>query len=307
MKLSKNQELGGLVSILIVMFIWGSAFSVSKLGVSAVPPFLFAFLRNLVASLFLIPFYLYKRKRAKLQPLPPRFYQYILLMGLTGVCLFYIFFNLAMTYMSASTGAIVQGITPAVIAIPAVFFLKEKLDGITILGIVLSIAGVVLVGFVHAGNSESSTAVGSILMILSVACWATYTIVSKSIHTYDAIVITALSTFTGTVFLIPAVVIELWGRPVPAISWQGWASIVYLGVFASAISYILYNRALKTLTAAQVGNFLNLDPVIGVIIAILFLKEKISGWQVVGGVLVLVGIWLSSAKKNEKVKIKNSK
>jgi drug/metabolite transporter (DMT)-like permease len=286
----KNKT-SGLISILCVLLIWGSAFSVTKVAVDSMPPFLVAFLRNLVASLILLPLYVWKRRTTKhAQPLP---YIKILLLGLTGITFFYAFFNVALVYTSAAAGALIQGIMPVAIALPAVLFLKEKLSRRTIGGIILSVAGVILIGFIGNNTEAKNNTLGSILMILSVFCWAAYTIIAKSIHQHDPIVIPALSTMVGTVFLLPLVGIELWGHPIPTITGKGWVAIIFLGAFSSALGFLLYTRALKYLSAAQVGNFMNLDPVIGATIAVIFLKDSMTVWQIIGAVLVLAGIWLS--------------
>jgi len=101
--------------------------------------------------------------------------------------------------------------------------------------------------------------------------------------------------------LIPFALVEGWGKPLPEISSNGWMAVLYLGILSSAISYILYNQSLQTLTAAQAGNFLNLDPVIGSIIALIFLNESFSTLQYAGGVLVLLGVWLSSGSGTEQL------
>ena len=283
--------MSGLLSILLVMLIWGSAYTVTKLAVKEITPFLFAFLRNLIASIVLLPFYLRQRKKNEQQPIP---YKKVVFMGLSGITFFYAFFNLSLVYTSASTGAMIQGMMPVAVAVPAVLFLKEKLSRGTILGILLSVIGVILVGFIGDDGDSVNNVLGNILMILSVFAWAIYTVISKSIKGNDPLVITALSTFFGTAFLIPTLAVELWDQQIPSITPKACAAIIYLGVFASALSFLLYDKALKTLSAAQVGNFMNLDPVIGAVIAVLFLKDTITGLQIIGGILVLAGVWLSS-------------
>jgi drug/metabolite transporter (DMT)-like permease len=188
---------------------------------------------------------------------------------------------------------------PVAMALPAVLFLKEKLSSRTIWGIILSVGGVILIGFIGNNTEAKNSILGNVLMILSVFSWAAYTIIAKSIPQHDPVVIPALSTMVGTVLLLPLVGIELWGQPVPTITWKGWAAIFYLGAFSSAIGFILYTMALKHLSASQVGNWMNLDPVIGATIAVIFLKDTMTVWQIAGAVLVLAGIWLSmeSGKK----------
>jgi drug/metabolite transporter (DMT)-like permease len=297
-----NNKTTGLVCIGIVLLIWGSAFSITKVAVDVVPPFLLAFLRNLVASLILLPMYLLRQKKQPQAVVP---LSKIILLGLTGVTLFYTFFNWALVYTSAAAGALIQGIMPVAIALPAMFFLKEKLNARTIAGIILSVGGVFLIGFINTPSNSGNPLLGNFLMILSVFAWAGYTVLAKSVHHADPLMLPALTTIAGTIFLLPLPVIELWGQPFPVIPGKAWAAIIYLGAFSSALSYILYNIALKKLSATQVGNFLNLDPVIGATIAVIFLKDSITNWQIAGAVLVIAGIWLSMEREVEVDKFKS--
>lgn len=281
----------GFISIVFVMLIWGSSFAVTKTVVQEVSPYLFATLRHIVACVVLLPFYLRQRKKVK-QQLP---YKRLAAMGITGITVYYGLFNFAMLYIPASTGALVEGLIPVAIAIPAALLLKEHIGGRSIAGIILCVTGVVLVGFV--GRPEGAhTLRGSILMLLAVCCWSGYTLLSRSLKDTDTLLATSVSTFIGSAFLIPIAAVDLYQHGMPEISGKAWAGIIYLGVFASALAYFLYNRALESLPAAQVGNFLNLNPVIGALIAMIFLKDTFTPWQMAGGVLVLAGIWLSSKR-----------
>ena len=282
----------GFISIIFVMLIWGSSFSVTKTVVGEVSPFIFATLRHIIASAILLPFYLYRRRKVK-QQLP---YGKLMLMGILGITVYYGFFNFAMTFISASSGALIEGLIPVAIAIPAAVFLKEHLDKKSIVGIILCVTGVILVGFVGSAKGAGHQLLGSMLMLLAVCCWSGYTLLSRSLKETDTVLATAVSTFIGTAFLLPIAAVDVYRHGIPAIPGQAWAGIAYLGAFASALAYFLYNRALESLPAAQVGNFLNLNPVIGALIAMIFLKDTFTGWQIAGGILVLVGIWLSSKR-----------
>jgi len=293
---SKSKKTSALVSMVFVVFIWGSAATVTKLGVQEMPPFLFALIRNAIASSLLMLFYLYRRKtktQRSSQPLP---WKKIVWMGFTGITFFSILFTLALVYTSASTGALIQGFIPVAIVLLAIIFLKEKPEVPHIAGIFFSVIGVILIGFIGIAPAGDSLT-GNVLMILSVISWAVYTIISKSLRDHDPVTITAFSTVAGTIFLIPVAAAEQWGKPLPPVSLNAWAAMLYLAIFSSAICFILYNRTLKILPAATVGNLLNLDPLIGAVIAIIVLNDKITLWQITGGLLVLAGIMLSSRQK----------
>ncbi|RYG40550.1 MAG: DMT family transporter [Chitinophagaceae bacterium] len=298
---SADRKTGALLSIILIVTIWGSASAVTKLAVDDIPPYIFAFLRNAVAAACLLPYFLIRRrKNSSLYPPLPR--KKVVLMGLTGITFFYLFFNLSLYYTTASAGALIQGFIPAAIILLSILFLKERLRPLQIGGIALSVIGVIMIGFIGSFAGARNAILGNTLMIFAVIFWGFYTIISKSLEKFDAVQLTATSTTIGTIGLIPAVVFELIRHPeLPTISMTDWLSILYLGIFSSAVCYILYNKVLKVLSGVQVGNFMNFDPVVGAILAISFLGEKITVWQIAGAILVLVGVFLTSrkGKKNE--------
>lgn len=291
-KFNLTAHIKGLIIIVFVMLIWGSSFTVTKLVVQEVPPIVFAVLRNIIACIALLPFYLLRRRKVQ-QPLP---YKKLVLMGLAGTTFYYFLFNTGMKYIAASTGALIEGLVPVAIAIPAALILKEQLGKRTIAGIVLSVTGVILVGFVGSAEKSANATLGSALVVGAICLWSTYTLLSRSLKDTDTVLVTTVSTFIGTALSIPVGLIAVYHHGMPDISLQAWAGMTYLGIFASAIAYFLYNRSLENLPAAQVGNFLNLIPVIGALIAFIFLKDTFTGLQIAGGVLVLAGIWLSSKR-----------
>lgn len=287
---------GALFSIIFIVTVWGSASAVTKLAVDDLPPYVFAVLRNAIASFCLIPYYFIRRKNGlQGEHHPPT--KKVILMGLTGITLFYLFFNLALYYTTASSGALIQGFIPVSIILLSIIFLKERLKRTQAAGVFCSIAGVVLLGFVGEFSGARNAVLGNTLMIFAVLAWGFYTIISKSLNKYDAVQLTTFSTVIGTIGLLPAAAIEIWKMPgLPVISVNVWLSVLYLGVFSSAVCYILYNRVLKTLSGVQVGNFMNFDPVIGATIAVVFLNEKVTIWQIAGTLLVLAGVTLTSRK-----------
>jgi drug/metabolite transporter (DMT)-like permease len=287
-----------LLSILLVVLIWGSASSVTKLAVEDIPPYIFAFLRNLTASLCLLIIFIYRRKKYPHLPVAMP-WKNVIWMGLTGISFFYVSFNLGLYYTTAAAGALIQGFIPVAIILLATMFLKEKVNNIQVTGVVLSVAGVIMIGFIGGSSEARNEMLGNILVILSVICWAVYTIISKNMQAYDPIYLAAYATWIGTAFLIPAVIIEYYNNPfIPSLSTNGWMAILYLGVLSSAVCYVLYNQVMKILSAVQVGSFMNLDPVVGAIIAVVLLGERITAWQIGGAMLVLVGVWLTSGKNS---------
>lgn len=296
-----NKRFSAIILLIVAMVIWGSAFAVTKASLAEVPPVLFAFLRYFVASVLLAAFVIFGGKLKKIpRPVP---WISIALMGASGVFLYTIVYNISLVYTSAAQGALVQSFIPVVTILLAAFFLKETLSPIRLLGIGISIAGIFLVMlFAEASADAPNTFLGNAMMFLSVIFWAAFTIFAKRLAKFDALVITTGATLTGTILLAPAALYEIGGTSFPTISASGWTGVIYLGVFSSAVAMLLYNRSLQHLNAGQTANFLNLMPVVAVIIAVVFLGESPTFWQIAGGALVLFGVWVSLQKRRSAAK-----
>ena len=292
-----NSRLAGFISIIFVMVVWGSSYAVTKIIVYQVTPLTLAFYRCTIGSLTLLGiFFLRNRKQAaaSLTGIP---WGIILLLGFFGVTVFYTFFNLSVKMTSASVGALLQGFIPVSIAVLAAIFLKERLSLKQVMGVIISVSGVILIGFLSPKEDDvSNSLLGNGLMMIAVVGWGIYTIIAKKVADRDPLLITSLSTLAGAVLLLPGAIYENGGAAWPQISLTAWLVVFFLGAVASGICYFLYNKSLQLLSASQVGNFLNLDPLVGFIIALSFLHESVNTLQIVGAVLVVVGVVLSSGK-----------
>jgi drug/metabolite transporter (DMT)-like permease len=281
-----------IAALLAVMMVWGSTFVVTKSAILELPPLSLAFVRVFIGNLVLLPFAA-PRIKASLAVLP---WRWLWTMGFVGVALYYVVFNWSLALTSASQGALVQSSIPAVTACIAILWLREAASRARIFGIGLSVLGVVIVftGGTQTNAAAPAPALGNLLMFTSVVCWGFYTSLAKRVAQFDSIVITTLVTGIGALLLLPLAIIELWGRHLPNLSVGAWLGVSYLGVFASGAGYLLYNYALKHMAASQVGVFTNIIPVVGVLTGIIALGEPLSWQAILGGVIVMVGVGMTS-------------
>jgi drug/metabolite transporter (DMT)-like permease len=279
--------------IVALMIVWATTYIATKVVMDQTPPLLLALLRFLCAIVILMPLALLRGGFKKLpRPLP---IGSLIIMSVCGFVLYYVGFNYALVYTSASQGALVQALLPAGIAIAAALYLRERPSPQRLLGIALSIGGVALV--VLFGKSDTAArdpVLGALLMLTTVITWSVYTVLAKRFAQADQIVVTTFTMAIGIVLLLPLVLLEMHGRAWPQLSGADWANIAYLGVVASGAAYIVYSRALRDLDASTVGVYINLVPIIGVITAVLFLGESLNPWQIAGAVIAVAGMWLSS-------------
>jgi drug/metabolite transporter (DMT)-like permease len=271
------------------MRIWGSTFVVTKEVIAELPPFALAFARVAIGALVLAPLAVVRYRREARLP-----WGSLALLSFVGVAFYYLTFNLALKYTSAVQGALVQSSIPAATALVAVLWLREHASTTRWLGIALSIAGVVIVFSGSATDGAEHALLGNVLMFATVLAWGLYTSFAKRVAAIDPIVTTASIMAIGAAMIAPVAAYESIGHGWPTLSLPGWAGLIYLGAMASGAAYVMYNDALKHMDASQAGAYTNLIPIVGVITGVVVLGETLTVRAIVGGAVVMVGVWVAS-------------
>jgi drug/metabolite transporter (DMT)-like permease len=281
----------GYIALAITLIIWGSTFIITKVVLREIEPLFLTLLRFMIAFAALAP--LAARQGFKLKDV---FRPNFMLFGLTGTTLYYALQNVGLNYTSVSSTVLILAIVPAITAVLAVIFLKERLNKLQMAGIGLVTVGMILVGLDSGSGSAGSAnpMLGNLLILASGISWAIYTIQGrKMVNQYPALVMTAASSGAGLIFLLPFAGWELFYSGLPHLSLWGVLGILYLGLAASGLTMFLWNYALHFLPASVASPFVNLVPIIGLGSAFL-LGEQPPLIQIVGGGFALLGVWLSS-------------
>jgi drug/metabolite transporter (DMT)-like permease len=279
-----------ILALLATVLIWGSSFIVAKAALREVGPLTLNALRFLVAfPILLVPAW---RRGYRLRLYArPTFWWF----GLTGVVLYYTLQNVGLVYTSALGTALVLSIIPAVTALLAAWLLNERLAARQWVGIGLALAGAALVGLATGSSQDAPRPwLGNLMILGSVLAWAIYTIQGKRLSAaYPAVVATTAATGAGLLLLLPLAVGEVALAGWPRFTLVGALAILYLALASTALPMFLWNVALSHVGASVASAYLNLVPIVGVGLALLA-GEAVSPWQVVGGVLALLGVWISS-------------
>jgi drug/metabolite transporter (DMT)-like permease len=182
----------------------------------------------------------------------------------------------------------------------AVLWLGERAASRRWIGIGLSVIGVIVV-FAGSTTAQAKHAVwGNLLMFGTVLAWAAYTALAKRAANCDTLILTTGLIAVGALLLLPFAVWEYAANPAIVPSTSGLIAIAYLGLGASGVAYLFYNSALRHMDASQAGTFTNLVPVIGVLSGLL-LGDSLSAWALGGGVLVAIGIWLTTFRSEVQI------
>jgi drug/metabolite transporter (DMT)-like permease len=176
------------------------------------------------------------------------------------------------------------------------FFLKERLGWIKNLGILLAFCGVLVViskGDLGALSPGNFGAPGDVLILISAVNWAVFSALSRpGLKSHPASLMMFFLMVFGWLFTTLLFLTTSGPREIASITGNSWIAIGFLGVFCSGLAYVAWYDALKALTTAETGVFLYLEPLVAVVVAFFVLGEAITLASLLGGVIILFGVWL---------------
>jgi drug/metabolite transporter (DMT)-like permease len=283
---------------LLTSLLFAGSFIAGKYTTSDLQPLTASLLRYLFALLFLLCVYallIYRRKNPPAVSAGGFDLLLLALAGLLGIVAYHAFFFAALRYTAATNTAIINALNPIVTAFLATWLIRERLPFANYLGLVIAVAGVVIL--LIKGDPANLLALrfnfGDVLMLLAVVSWTLYTLVVKTLSArYSGFVITLYATLFGVLILLaPALIFEDAPRQLMQMSARSLWSLLYMGIAASGIGYLLYNLSIAgigpTRTAALVYSGV---PVFVALLALLLLGETLTPVLLISVVLILLGL-----------------
>jgi drug/metabolite transporter (DMT)-like permease len=280
------------------VIVWGASFIATKYALRDVSPVTVVWLRFAIGLAILGAAVALRGQFA----LPLRGdWLYLALLGFLGITFHQWLQSNGLLTSQASTTAWIVATTPVFMALLGWLVLRERLTLLQVSGILLATFGVLLV--VTAGDWGALSlgqvgAPGDALILISAPNWALFSILSRrGLRRYPAArmmfyVMGFGWLFTSLLFFAGPGLAEISNLTLP-----GWLGIGFLGVFCSGLAYIFWYDALQTLHASQVGAFLYLEPLVAVVVAGALLGEPLLWASLLGGVLILLGVWLVNRPK----------
>lgn len=286
----KNPNAGHLMAMLTV-FLWGTTFISTKILLTGFQPVEILFFRFIIAVIVLT---LACPKRIKGFELQRE--ALFALAGLTGICLYYLMENIALTYTMASNVGVIVSIAPFFTAILGHIVFKdgEKLYGSFFIGFVVAITGISLMSF--NGAELHLNPKGDILSVIAAAIWAVYSVCVKKIQSYgySTIVSTRRIFLYGILFMIPALMLFGFNPDITLLAQPKYiGNLLFLGLGASAVCFVSWNYALKLIGVIKASVYIYLAPVVTVIASFIILHERITLMSAAGTLLTLSGLIIS--------------
>ena len=220
-------------------------------------------------------------------------HSYIFLLALIAV--FHLWIQVTgLKFTTASNTGWIIGTAPIFMAILGLIFFKEKLNALKVTGIIIATLGLLLlVGKGNPTNIDLIKNKGDLLVLSSSFTWGIYSMVNKKISLNYSPVMTILYLFIMmAIIIIPFTVSESSINSVAHLSEIGWIAILFLGLLCSGVAYVIWAYALREMESAKVGAYLYFEPFVTVITAWIFLREDITLFMILSGLIITAGVFL---------------
>ena len=285
----------------LTTIIWGAAFPITKPGLADMPPATFAFLRFVITLIILLPPLFILRGGWHISR---RDWGRVALAGLMGFALIQLGQNWGLILSLASDISVLAATEPISITLLAAFLLGEKPNRAVWLGLLVSLAGVLLVIGINpldlfsagggAKGDSGSRILGDLIFLFGTLGWAAYNVITRSLsRRYNGLEMLTGALIFGLLGLAPFSLLELTVMAQP-IRWSGAVVIglVYSALLVTIFGFLALSWSLKRVPAAKVALLFYLQPLSGVLVAWLG-GEQLSWNFGVGALLILAGVYLA--------------
>jgi drug/metabolite transporter (DMT)-like permease len=282
-------------SLFLTAFIWGGTFVAARVVARDVPPFTASFLRFIIASFFLILLIL--KQEGYLPALKKNQWLPAVLLGMTGIFAYNAFFFLGLKTVTASRASLIIACNPVIISILSALLFKEKMTPSKMVGIVLCLAGAIIV--ISRGNPleimQGNLGWGEFYILGCVVSWVAYSLIGKVImNDLSPLAAVTWSCLIGTLALLLPACSEGFPIHLGQVAIVDWAGLFYLGFFGTVLGFIWYYEGIRAVGPSRAAVFINFVPVSGVFLGWLLLNELINLSLILGAVLVIGGVYLTN-------------
>jgi len=302
--------------LLAMVVIWGANYSIVKSAIRNVPPLAFNAARLILASAVFGAALWIRHRRADaqilrssdsqiLKSLDPQILRSsnsqilrssnLWWLAVVGNTAYQLLFIVALSRTTAANSSLIIGCTPVFVALMTAALGHERIPPARWAGVALSAAGIYLVVGRGAGVTRESLQ-GDLLMIAAVFCWSAAAIISRPLLAREEpFAVTAWSMILGSIVYLPFAITQMQAVTWTAVAPGAWLAIVFSGVFALCVSYVIWYTAVQRLGSTRTAIYSNMVPVTGLLIAWVGYGETIGAVRLAGAAAIVAGLVLTRA------------
>ena len=292
-----------LIRILMVLTVcfWGWSFVATKICLDYMTPLQVVGLRYLLGLPIMLAVVVAKRRKFSISRRDYPMFLY----AAAVITIHFLIQVGGMQYTSATNTSWLISVTPLVLAVLSVVFLKERLTNRTILGIGCATFGVLLL--VSRGNLFELgwlQNVGDWLVFASAHTWAIFTILTRDLsRRYPPLVVAVVVLGISAVVIFGGMVLFSDWEPLLHLPTEPLLAILFLGIFCLGLAFWFWQEGVARLGAARAGVFLYIEPLATTGLAVPYLGEQFGLWTAVGGGLVLAGVYLAERRRKSALSV----
>ena len=277
---------------LLVTVIWSSSFVIVKIGLETLGPLTIAGLRYSLGALALLPLFLFNRPERK--PISRSLWLRLIIIGISSYTIGNGALFWGLKYIPATTGSFLMGLIPLLVMIGGAIFLKEIPTRWQGLGVFISLAGSVVY---FSGGLQPGEPLGIAILGLGLVGFMTFSLLGRGIareRTLDTLVLTTIPLIIGGLITIClALIVE----GIPQFTTRSLWVVIWLALVNTSLGYLIYNHALRELTALEINMLMILTPLFTAFISWIMLRERLDLWQGIGLVVMIVGVFLVQSRQ----------
>ncbi|MFN3485732.1 MAG: DMT family transporter [Planctomycetota bacterium] len=274
------------VALSIATLAWAGNFTVAKIATRELDPVFIAAFRVLATAAFF-----YALLPAGGRSLTRQEVLRVLPLAATGVALNHLCFAAGIKLTTPSHSAVIHALIPVLVAALAWAILGERLRPAGVGGIALAVAGALLVVLGASPAEFRGTIAGDLLTALGILAFSLYTVLGRRVlGVLGSLRTVAWAFVLATPLMAPLLVLGAARQDWTAVTWKGWAALGYMWGGANLVAYAAHLYALKRLKAGQVAAFADLQPVIGIGVAVLAGLDRVTPILLVGAAAALAGV-----------------
>ncbi len=287
----KKHSIAGLLAGLTAAAIWGGMYVVTKVVLEVFPPFTLLLVRLVLGFLTLAIIIL---MRGGFSVTKRQFWAFFGV-GTVGYGLSMGFQLVGTKLSTAANGSLVTSATPMLVLPFAYFLLKEPISRTKLIAVFVASIGVLAVIDPRNAQISPSVFLGNVLLLGAAVTWALYSVLVRKVSAgVDMLQASAVMLLGGLLFTIPASALESINQRIGIITPGIIGGLIFLGVISTAVAMFLWNYAFAELPAAVASLTFFAQPLVGTLLGWFFLGEEITALFIIGGLLIGIGIIISS-------------
>lgn len=277
--------------VLLAVLGWSFNFIIAKITLRHINPFALTSFRIELSGFLMLPIYFAQPRRSRLNR---KDLWTFAVLGFWGVAINRGLFIVGLNYTTAAHSVLIVASGPILVLLLARVYKLEKITRAKITGMATCFAGVVILVAGDELHGHAGTWIGDLIALGGTCGFALYTVLAKRVaRQYDTISMNTFCNLAGAIFLLPLTLREVarlnWGAVGPV----GWVGLAYTVLVSSIGAYLIFFWALAHLPASRLAVFTYIETPLSALLAVLILGENATLALLIGGALILVGVYLA--------------